>query len=292
MNAFQENLRQLRIALIAITILIPSGVIGFMLLENMRLLDAIWLTIITLATIGYGDIYARTDAGRMFTIVLVVTGISAFAFAIQAIATFFVSPAMREIRQRRRTQTIIDHLEHHYIICGYGELVDKSIGYLVERAEIRRRSITEHRYRPIDIFLDRLLGDDNHGHHLWLRVPLRRLFLLFVGLFQRDDSFLNIMVIVTHSAEYAEQLRAKGLLVIEGESNDDDTMKRAGILRAQALMVLLHNDNRRSSPSLRPATSTHISTSQRRPLMAPSRKKWCVSAQTRWLFLTKSRAHQ
>jgi hypothetical protein len=200
MNAFQENLRQLRFALVAVAILLPTGVIGFMLLENLRLLDAIWLTVITLATIGYGDIFARTDIGRAFTIILVVTGISVYAFAIQAIAAFFVSPATREIRQRRRTQTAIDKLEHHYIVCGYGELVDKSISYLLQRAEIRRRRIMEHRYRPVDIFLDKLFGDDDHGHHLWLRVPLRRMFLGFVGLFQHDDSFLNIMVIVTHVA--------------------------------------------------------------------------------------------
>jgi voltage-gated potassium channel len=242
MNAFQENLRQLRIALIAITILIPTGVIGFMLLEQMTLLDAIWLTVITLATIGYGDVYAQSDAGRIFTIVLIVTGISAFAFAIQAIAAFFVSPAMREIRLRRRAQRTIDRLEQHYIVCGYGELVDKSIGNLLERAETRRRNLRARRYRPVDVFLDRLLGDDDHGHHLWLRVPLRRTFLSLVGLFQRDDSFLNIMVIVTHDAQFAEQLRNKGLLVIEGESSDDDTMRRAGIQRAQSIMVLLDSD--------------------------------------------------
>ncbi len=50
------------------------------------------------------------------------------------------------------------------------------------------------------------------------------------------------MVIVTRVPEYAEQLRNKGLLVIDGESNDDETLRRAGIQRAQALMVLLHND--------------------------------------------------
>lgn len=54
-----------------LAIIIPIGVAGFMLLERFSLLDAIWLTVITLATIGYGDIYARTEGGRVFTVLLI-----------------------------------------------------------------------------------------------------------------------------------------------------------------------------------------------------------------------------
>src|SRR5262245_43368256 len=104
MNSFLENQRQIRIAIVAVAVIFTIGVIGFMLLEKFSLLDSIWLTVITLATIGYGDIVAHTPAGRLFTVLLIMFGLGAVAYGLQATAGFFLSPAVRDLRQRRRTQ--------------------------------------------------------------------------------------------------------------------------------------------------------------------------------------------
>src|SRR6185295_9208619 len=104
MNSFQETQHQIRIAIVAIAIMFTIGVVGFMLIEKLPLLDAIWLTVITLATIGYGDLVAHTPAGRLFTIMLILLGLGAVAYGLQATAGFFLSPAVRDLRQRRRTQ--------------------------------------------------------------------------------------------------------------------------------------------------------------------------------------------
>jgi voltage-gated potassium channel len=243
MDSFQETRRQIRIAMIAIGIVVPLGVIGFMVLEQMSLLNAVWLTVITLATIGYGDVYAQTEAGRIFTILLILGGLSAFAFAIQATATFLISPAIRDLRQRRRIQRRIDTLENHYIICGVGELVDKTIGYLLERAEIRQASQREQFYGPIDRFLDRVFGDDEAGHWPHLRRIVRSLVLAIGGRFQsQSETLLDIVVVVTQDASYAERLRSSGLLTLEGEPTRDEILQNAGVERAQAMMVMLDSD--------------------------------------------------
>jgi voltage-gated potassium channel len=243
MDSFQETRRQIRIALIAIGIVVPLGVIGFVVLEHLSLLDAIWLTVITLATIGYGDIYAKTEGGRLFTILLILTGLSAFAFAIQATATFLISPAIRDLRRRRTTQRRIDRLENHYIICGVGEMVDKTISYLFERAETRQAFQREQFYGPFDRFLDRVMGDDDAGHFSHLRGWIRRIILGITRSFQSNaESLLDVVVVITQDVAYAERLRGTGLLALEGEPTSDEILKNAGIERAQAMMVMLSSD--------------------------------------------------
>lgn len=242
MNSFQETQRQIRIAVGAILIVIVVGVAGFMALEKLSLLDSIWLTVITLATIGYGDIYASTQEGRLFTIILILGGLSVFAFGLQAGATFLVSPAIRDMRQKRRAQRGIQQLERHYIICGAGEMVDRTISYIMHRSELRRLYEQELLYKPVDDFLDRLLGDDDHGHYVRVRRPLRSVYMFFIRLFKRSKTLIDVVVVVTQDATYAESLRNNGLLVVQGEPTDDDALLRAGIQRAQAIMVMLEDD--------------------------------------------------
>src|SRR5690606_18874559 len=146
-----------------------------MWLERWSFIDALYVTVITLSTIGYGDLTPQDPYGRIFTIVLAVSGLSAFAFAGQAFIQFFTSPLLRMARTRRVTLRKIDQLSNLYVICGMGELVDRTIEYLLQGAAAQRDSIRANQYRPIDRFLDRLLGDDEDGHFLWLRRPIKAL---------------------------------------------------------------------------------------------------------------------
>ncbi|MEP6988815.1 MAG: NAD-binding protein, partial [Chloroflexota bacterium] len=207
MNSFQENQRQIRIAIVAIAIIFTIGVTGFMLFEKFSLLDSIWLTVITLATIGYGDVVAHTTAGRIFTVLLILFGLGAVAYGLQATAGFFLSPAVRDLRQRRRTQHHIDNLKNHFIICGAGKLVDETVKTLLESANT----------------------NSNAHHH-------------FYDLFRTRETLLDIVVIVTPDPTFAAHLRENELLVIEGDPTDDDVLTRAGVNHAQAMMVMLDND--------------------------------------------------
>lgn len=239
-----DNLQQqLRIALFAFLIIIPLGVVGFMYFEGIQSpIEALYVTIITLSTIGYGDIVPRTDTGRLFVITFVISGLSAFAFAGQAIIQVLTSPALRIARQRRQMQKKIAELHYHYIICGMGEMVDKTIEYLLQGATARRNTIRAILYKPIDEFLDRIFGDDADGHHLWLRKPIQNFLHWFIDISQRQSTLLDIVVVVTQDRNYAERLRNSGLLVVEGSPSEDNTLYEAGVKRAQAMMVLLDSD--------------------------------------------------
>jgi voltage-gated potassium channel len=242
MDSLKETRRQIVIALNAVIIVVVIGIIGYTVIEGMVLLDAIWMTLETLTTIGYGDIVPKTPQGRIFTLFLIVIGLSVFAFGLQASATFLLSPVIRDLRARRRTQRVIDGLQHHYLICGVGELVDTTIKSLLDAAKRRQAYQWEQIYKPIDHFLDGIFGDDAHGHFPRIRSIARSIILFFVRIFHQSETLLDVLVVVTPNPAYASQLRDKGLLVVEGDPTIDDVLRQAGIEHAQAMMVMLDSD--------------------------------------------------
>ncbi|MEZ4666710.1 MAG: NAD-binding protein [Anaerolineae bacterium] len=242
MDSFKESQRQIRIAILVVGIIIPIGVIGFMLFERFSLLDAIWLTVITLATIGYGDIYARTEGGRIFTVFLILFGLGGVAYGLQATATFFLSPAIRDLRQRRRTQHTIDHLRNHYIICGTGQLVDITIHTLIDIAKRRQQRQLKIIDEPIDNFLGKLFGTQQSGLSPLPRRILRGILTFFPRLFRRSETILDVIVVVTPDTDFANHVREMDLLVIEGDPTNDAVLRRAGLEQADAMMVMLEND--------------------------------------------------
>ncbi|MEO0565957.1 MAG: potassium channel family protein, partial [Chloroflexota bacterium] len=242
MESFKETRRQIQFALAGIGIILLIGTIGFVLLEGKTPLQAFYLTVITLTTVGYGDDYAVTDGGRLFTIFILLIGFGVVGYGLQATTTFLVSPAIREMRERRRIQRTCDQLERHYIICGHGDLVDQTISYLLKSAQMRLAYYDDQLYGPIDNFLDRLFGDDELGHYPKTRAAVREAYLTITRPFTRVGTLLDIIVVVTEDATYAKNLREEGFLVLEGSPTSDEALINAGIERATAIMVMLPDD--------------------------------------------------
>ncbi len=99
--------------------LILFGTMGYMLLEGYALIDALYMTVITLGTVGYREVAPLSDGGKLFTIFLIVSGIGTVAWAVgQSLEYFINTLAVR----RRRMERSISKLENHVIICGYGRI--------------------------------------------------------------------------------------------------------------------------------------------------------------------------
>lgn len=242
MNSFNETRRQLRLAALAIAIIIPVGVAGLMIIDGQNFFDALWITIITISTIGYGDITATTPEGRVFTLFIIVFGLGSFAFAAQAAFSFFASPEIRELRQKRRAEHKIASLRNHYIICGEGELVDKTISYVLSRVERQlqtRRQVQEAR---LENSLSRILGKNDTG----IRTNIRRLLLkirMFFSRENRDEStILDSLVVITKDNAYAKTLSERNLLVVEDDPTNLRALQHAGLRHAQAMVVMLEDD--------------------------------------------------
>ena len=110
-----------------------------MVLEGWDFLDSLYMTIITLASVGYKEIHDLSSNGRLFTIVLIICGVASVAYAISAAAKIVLEGELEEVFGRKRLEKKIRELKEHYIICGYGrvgkiicrELKEKNIPFVV-----------------------------------------------------------------------------------------------------------------------------------------------------------------
>ena len=234
--------RQFRAATILILIIMPIGIAGYMYIEQKTLFEAIYLTIITLTTIGFGDIVPESQVGRLFTLGLVFTGLGALAFFLSSsFALLFSAEAMARRRNAGIKKTIAK-LNNHYIICGSGEMVDKTIGYVLHSAQIRRKQYQDTSFRPIEKWVNRLLGKPERNPFSGLRALVKRMFVLYQDSFVAHTTLLDLIVVVTDNSEYAEHLSSAGILVVDGDPTDDDSLMAGGVARAKAIMVMLNQD--------------------------------------------------
>ena len=105
--------------LVAVTV---YGVAGYRVLEGWSLLDALYMTVITLAAVGFQEVHPLGPEGRIFTISLIALGVVALFFTLQAATELVASGQLVRSLRRRRMDTRIDRLNRHYVICAFGRV--------------------------------------------------------------------------------------------------------------------------------------------------------------------------
>ena len=98
------------------------GTTGYIVVEGWGFLDALYMTIITISTVGYSEVHLVSKAGRLFTILLVFFGVGFTLYIAAAVVQFMVEGRIRIILGRRRLGKKIDRMKDHYIVCGYGRI--------------------------------------------------------------------------------------------------------------------------------------------------------------------------
>lgn len=114
--------RRLAPFLILFAIIIAVGTTGYTLLEGMTVLEAAYMTVITLSTVGFGEVHPLTPAGQVFTIVLIVSGVGTVTYLLSNLFEYIVAGELRGTWQRRRMHNQIDKLSGHFIVCGFGRV--------------------------------------------------------------------------------------------------------------------------------------------------------------------------
>jgi voltage-gated potassium channel len=120
-TSLMSQFRILR-ALILFTLVAAIGTFGFNQLENWNVLEALYATIITMTTIGYGDYSPTTPEGRIFTIFLSLFAIGIGGYAVTSIASFVIEGNFHRFIQGKRVDKQITRLRDHYILCGAGRM--------------------------------------------------------------------------------------------------------------------------------------------------------------------------
>jgi len=109
-------------ALIMLGLVLLIGTAGYAVIEGWKILDAIYMTVITITTVGYGEVRAVSPTGRVFTIALICMGMGIIAYTLGMVAQAMVELQVRSILGRKRLGLKIKSIKNHYILCGYGRI--------------------------------------------------------------------------------------------------------------------------------------------------------------------------
>ena len=128
-----DRTTHLVIVVILAVFLVGLGTAGYMVIEHWDVLDSIYMMVITLSTIGYGEVNPVSPAGRIFTLVLIVMGVGFFLYVLGNVVQFLVEGRIRLILGRHKLDKQIGHLNDHYIVCGYGRMGRAFCRYLIQK---------------------------------------------------------------------------------------------------------------------------------------------------------------
>jgi voltage-gated potassium channel len=124
-----------RLALALLSIILVGGVAGYMVIEGWSLWDAVYMTVITVTTVGYKEVHPMSRAGEGFTVLLLMTGVATFLYTFTIVMARVVEGGLQERWVKRRQSRMLDELEHHFIVCGFGRM-----GHIIAR-EFEREKI-------------------------------------------------------------------------------------------------------------------------------------------------------
>lgn len=100
--------------------LLLVGVVGFRIVADYNWVDALYMTVITIATVGYGEVLPLDATGKLFAVFLILTSLGVIAFSLSVITEYIVKSSNPLLIEQKMIQKIISKLEGHVIICGYG----------------------------------------------------------------------------------------------------------------------------------------------------------------------------
>lgn len=108
--------------LAAISTLLIGGTVGYRLIEGWTWIDSLYMVVITMTTVGFGEVQPLSPAGRLFTIGLMLVGISVLAYGFSTILEYVLTADLAGTIRRRRVSQEIEKLQNHIVICGYGRV--------------------------------------------------------------------------------------------------------------------------------------------------------------------------
>ena len=199
------------------------GTFGYVLIDDYTWFNAFYMTIITVATVGYGEIQPLSEAGRLFTAFLIITSFGTFAYAVSSITKFVFDGEFNHFVKNRKLNSTIDKLSDHVIICGYGRNGRQAAQVLkrhnkrfvvVEKNSALNESIS-HKFKEL------VLTGDSTQDEMLMKAGILRAKALITTLPVDAD---NLFIVLT-----ARNLN-KNLTIISraSEDNSDAKLKIAG----------------------------------------------------------------
>jgi voltage-gated potassium channel len=115
-------LRRLWWAIFAFITVVVVGIVGYMVIEGWSFIDALYMTITTITTVGFREVYPLSLSGRIFTIFLIIGGVGGALYVLTTLMGYIIEGQFGITMGRRRMKTKIAKLKRHFILCGYGRV--------------------------------------------------------------------------------------------------------------------------------------------------------------------------
>ncbi len=179
----------------ALSAVVAAGTSGYIILEGWSPLDALYMTVITISSVGFMEVHPLSDMGRVFTVFLILCGSGILIYAISVLTAFIVEGELTDAIRRRKMNIRIEQLNRHYIVCGADltggyaveELVKTQRAFVViEKDPLKARSLSEQGILCIE-------GDASHDGVL-LRAGIAKAKGLLTALHSDAE---NLFVVIT-----------------------------------------------------------------------------------------------
>ncbi|WP_074408240.1 MULTISPECIES: potassium channel family protein [Aquimarina] len=225
---YRWGVPKIYIALILLIIVIAIGVLGFRFFSNYSWVDALYMTVITLSTVGFGEVQPLDDSAKLFTVFLISTSVAIFAYSVSVITEYIVSKNDPKRLQYRKTQKMIHHIENHIIIIGYGrngkQAAAKLLAYNKPFIIIEKDEAVIERYQNESLFF--LKGNATEDEVL-IEAGIKRAACLICTLPEDAD---NLFIVLS-----ARQINKK--LKIISRASQDTSYKKIRLAGADNVIM-------------------------------------------------------
>ncbi len=218
----EELRKRLVLSAALIALIVSFGTIGYMVIEEWDFIDSLYMTIITLTTVGFKEVHDLSLNGRIFTIVLLIGGVGTVFYTLGIGAKIIVEGELQEVYGRRRLEKKLKDLRDHYIVCGYGRM-----GKIVAR-ELKHEKLKYAVIEKNEVILD----SDEKNETLIIQGDATRDDLLKKVGIERAKCLISVLP--TDAENLYVVLSARGLkpdlLIVAraGEEGSEQKLLRAG----------------------------------------------------------------
>ena len=155
-NAEVSTTRKLQIAFLGLLVVLFIGVAGFMYLEKLDPIDALYMTVITLSTVGFGEVTPLHPAGRLFVIFLILFGVVISGYGVTILGELVIEGQFQKIYGRRKMEKRINKMTDHHIIAGYGR-VGRQVAMEFKKKKVKFIVIEKGEAAITNLFKDEVL---------------------------------------------------------------------------------------------------------------------------------------
>ncbi len=127
-----EDKRKLKFIFVVFALLLIFGTLGYMILLKVSLVDALYMTVITISTVGFGEVGTTSDLSELFSIIMIFLGVGVVGYAFTTVEAILVEGRLVDLWKGSKMDKKISALDEHYIICGSGELADVIIDKFIK----------------------------------------------------------------------------------------------------------------------------------------------------------------